>query len=338
MPNPTLFADAVFEGGGVKGIGLVGAVHETMKHGYEFKNVAGTSAGAIVAALVAAGYTGDEMREIMLDLDYNKFKQKDPLDRIPLFGPLTSLIFEKGIYEATYVEEWLRDLLAKKDVHTFSDLVAPDEEPDSKYHYRLQVIASDCTLGRMVVLPQDIARYGLNPDDLDVAFAVRMSASIPIFFEPVVLQDFVRRRKSYIVDGGVLSNFPVQLFDDGTDDPPWPTFGFKLVDPKACPEHEITGPVSMLMALVSTMMEAHDARYIETCNFVRSMVVDTLDVATTDFDISRARSEALYQSGIAAAKKFFETWDFDAYKAMYRCKEPVHRTELLHAQMQPVVH
>ena len=49
-------ADAVFEGGGVKGIGLVGAVSEIEKAGYTFENLAGTSAGAIVASLLAVGY------------------------------------------------------------------------------------------------------------------------------------------------------------------------------------------------------------------------------------------------------------------------------------------
>jgi len=50
-----LKTDAVFEGGGVKGIGLVGAVNEIEKAGYEFENLAGASAGAIVASLLAAG-------------------------------------------------------------------------------------------------------------------------------------------------------------------------------------------------------------------------------------------------------------------------------------------
>ncbi len=49
----TLKCDAVFEGGGVKGIGLVGAISEIEKAGYGFENLAGTSAGAIVASLLS---------------------------------------------------------------------------------------------------------------------------------------------------------------------------------------------------------------------------------------------------------------------------------------------
>jgi NTE family protein len=66
------------------------------------------------------------------------------------------------------------------------------------------------------------------------------------------------------------------------------------------------------------MMEAHDARYIEDENFVRTIPIPTLGIKTTEFDISRERSEALYQSGRKAAEKFFAKWNFDAYVAKYR--------------------
>ncbi len=63
-------ADAVFEGGGVKGIGLVGAVSEIEKAGYEFENMAGTSAGAIVAAMMAVGYSAGEIKKELEKLNY----------------------------------------------------------------------------------------------------------------------------------------------------------------------------------------------------------------------------------------------------------------------------
>jgi NTE family protein len=76
MPDRPVKCDAVFEGGGVKGVGLVGAVAVTEAKGYELVNVAGTSAGAIIAALVAAGYHADELREIIATLDYAKFRDQ----------------------------------------------------------------------------------------------------------------------------------------------------------------------------------------------------------------------------------------------------------------------
>ena len=68
--------DAVFEGGGVLGIGLVGAAKAIEAAGYEFSRLAGSSAGAIVAALLAAGYNCDEIENEIKQLDYTKFRQK----------------------------------------------------------------------------------------------------------------------------------------------------------------------------------------------------------------------------------------------------------------------
>lgn len=321
--------DAVFEGGGVKGIGLVGAVAVTEEQGYEFENVAGTSAGAIVAALVASGYRGPDLKKILNDLDYTKLMDKGTLDRIPGIGPVLSIGFEKGIYEGKYFERWLRDLLKKAPngpVRSFRDLVMAEYADDPRYRYRLRVVAADISRGKLLVLPQDITEYGRSPDDLDVAWAVRMSMSIPYFYEPVRLQRS-DGAASFIVDGGILSNFPVWLFDDGTGDPPWPTFGYKLVEPKAGAARSIKGPFSLFAAMFATMMEAHDALYMKDCDFARTVPIPTLGIRTTDFDLTGQQRNALYRSGADAATDFFKKWRFDKWKASYRRREPPARRE-----------
>jgi len=319
-----LLADAVFEGGGVKGIGLVGAVAVAEERGYRWLNVAGTSAGAIVAALVAAGYSAAEMKEIMTELDYNRFKDASVLDKVPLVGPAVSLILEKGIYEGNFFQDWMRGLLREKGVETFNDLIIKEYQSDERYRFKLRVIASDISRGRLLVLPQDIVDFGIRPEDLDVADAVRMSMSIPFFYEPVELRNTKTDEVSYIVDGGLLSNFPVWLFDAEGSTPEWPTFGFKLVEPEEELQvpHRVRGPISLLAALFSTMMEAHDKRYIKDEHFVRTIPIPTLGVGTTEFDISREKSEALYQSGRQAAEKFLATWNFAEYVAKYRSGKP----------------
>ena len=106
----------------------------------------------------------------------------------------------------------------------------------------------------------------MDPDELEIAAAVRMSMSIPIFFDPVVYHD---PRKPHdqrlIVDGGLLSNFPVWLFDTPADHVPrWPTFGLLLVAPNQQaplvagdePERTDEGKVSILGFLLA--IGAHD--------------------------------------------------------------------------------
>ncbi|MHB8170788.1 MAG: patatin-like phospholipase family protein [Thermincolia bacterium] len=312
-------ADVVFEGGGVKAIALVGALVLAERLGYRWVNVAGTSAGALVGALVAAGYTAREIKKLIDELDFTNFCDKAILDRIPIMGPLLSIGLEMGLYEGKYLEDWVGEKLAAKGVKTFGDLVMDEFTHDRRFRYKLQVIAADVSRGQMLVLPGDIVAYGIRPDHLEVARAVRMSNSLPFFFEPVIqaYQQKGQEEFSYIVDGAILSNFPVWLFDTDRK-PPWPTFGFKLVGANEGKPHRIHGPVSFLEAMFSTMLNAHDAHHIEKASFVRTISIPTYGIRTTDFHLSRSDRRRLYQSGQSAAQKFFTHWDFQGYVKKYR--------------------
>jgi NTE family protein len=321
MTQTQLRVDGVFEGGGVKGIALVGAASQIEAAGYEFVNLAGTSAGAIVATLLAAGYSAAEVKQIINGINFSTFEDPNLIGRIPYVGALVDEIFNKGLYKGDVFLNLMRDLLAKKGIHTFRDLIRPEFAGDDRYRFKVRLVASDISSGRMLVLPQDVRDYGIAPEDLEVALAMRMSMSIPFFFEPVKLKD------SYIVDGGLLSNFPVELFDSAGV-PEWPTFGFKLVvsgqaDPTHLVQHPISGPISELAALFFTAMEAHDAYYLSNDKFVRTITIDSLDIGSTDFNLTPAQKEALYQSGVNAAKTFLAHWDFQKYIAQYRSGQPL---------------
>ena len=324
-------ADAVFEGGGVKGIGLVGAVSVMEKAGYAFENLAGTSAGAIIAALLAVGYKAAQIKQELEQLNYNDFKDEGLLDKIGFIGKGLSLGFEYGIYEGDYFENWLERLLSNAEKTTFGDIIIPDST-EEKYKYKLQVIISDITDRRLLVLPHDLKFFGLDPDQFSISRAVRMSMSIPVFFEPVKLQDG-SGRTHFIVDGGLLSNYPVWLLDDNSKNPPWPTFGFKLVEPdkrklKGIDRNPINNPISFLKALAGTMMDAHDNFHISRTkgDFERTIGIPTViklkgvekEIKTTDFDITQEESRALFKNGEKTAKEFLGKWDFEKWKKKYR--------------------
>ncbi len=323
-------ADAVFEGGGVKGIGLVGAVSEIENAGYTFENLAGTSAGAIVAGLLAVGYTASEIKSEMERLDYNRFKDEELLDKMGFVGKGLSICREYGIYEGEYFESWFEGLLEAKGKTTFGDIKL--DYPEDKYKYKFQAIAADLSDRRLLVLPGDLKYFNLDPDQFRISRAVRMSMSIPIFFEPIKLSD-TSGREHYIVDGGILSNYPIWLLDDGSHKPPWPTFGFKLVERdkralKKADRNPIKDLIEYLKALGGTMIDAHDNYHISNSkgDFERTVGIPTVvtingaevEIKTTDFDITREESEALYQNGAAAAKDFLATWDFDTWVDKYR--------------------
>ncbi|MGH7289950.1 MAG: patatin-like phospholipase family protein, partial [Myxococcota bacterium] len=205
--------DLVLSGGGVKGVGLVGAIVGLLDAGYQPQRISGTSAGSIVGAIVAAAahtgaLTGSQVKELALQLDYRKFLDPGPVERVPLVGPSLALLRGSGIYRGDYAHEWVRRQLADLGVTTFADLAIDDDELPPEQRYRLVVTVADVTRGQLVRLPWDYRRvYGLDPDEQLVADAVRASMSIPFFFRPVSLTSSAGRT-STLVDGGLLSNFP----------------------------------------------------------------------------------------------------------------------------------
>jgi NTE family protein len=342
MATEKKLVDLVLEGGGVKGIGLAGAYEALAARGYEPANVAGTSAGAIAAALIAAGYTPAELREEILGLDYRQFQDTGWEDKLPVIDRTASILLDLGIYEGARFHEWISERLERKGVRTFADLVRDPDEEDLRYRYKLHVIVSDVTERALLVLPRDAAKLGLDPDTLSVADAIRMSMSIPIFFEPVRHQNPKTDQEHILVDGGMLSNFPVWLFDCRDGVPDWPTFGLLLVEPKPQEhlgkridpprrERGVSALLDYLKSLAQTMMAAHDRLYLEQSVFARTIPIPTLGIGTTEFDLEADRAEALYQSGVKAADDFLATWDWEAYLTEFRSgrREPSRRDALV---------
>lgn len=314
-------ADLVLEGGGVKGIGLVGACSVLSDAGYRIRRVAGTSAGAIVGALLAAGMTPQQMQDLMQTLDYRQFKDEGLLDRFGPLGKLGSLLGEKGIYEGKALHRWIDELLQAQGVRTFGDLKITDDAdtalPAGK-SYGLVVMVSDVTRGRLMRLPWDYHLYGLDPDTQPVADAVRASMSIPFFYEPVRLEARLENGKKticYQVDGGMLSNFPVWVFDRTDENPPrWPTFGVKLSArrPMDVERFDVKEPLGFTRALIGTLTSFHDRIHIEDPSVVdRTIFVDTNEVKATNFDIDELTQQTLFANGRTAAEKFLKTWNFE---------------------------
>jgi NTE family protein len=298
--------NAVFEGGGVKGIALAGAVAELERRCIAVRRMAGTSSGSIIASFLAAGFTAGEIEDTIKRTPFRSFLKRGRAFGIPPVGPLSRLLWKKGLYSGDAIEQWIREALMTKGIRTFNDL------PIGK----LTVIASDITNGKLLVLPGDIAHYGIDPMRLEVARAVRMSTSIPYFFDPVILRQSVRNpdrpsvnQFAYIVDGALLSNFPLWLFDGkGGAADRIPTIGFQLVGKNDNEPRKIRGPLSMLQAIFETMLEAHDERYIEKHNRLRTVKIPTLGVRNTQFDLSEEWSGKLFNSGRERTAAFFDEY------------------------------
>jgi NTE family protein len=243
--------DTVFEGGGARGLVFVGALRVLEEYGYAHRKVIGASAGAIAAALVAAGYSSSEFAAASMERlpdgraqfamfrdtpAVNSFEQRDidgsltrellALLRMPLIGEhaasrvvelflyspiyrhLFSLLERGGLFAGEGFLSWFRGKLNAGGRH-FGDLTLREMFVRTNVH--LSVVASDLTEDEMLVLNHYTA------PDCPVSWAVRMSVSIPLFWQEV------RWRKGWgtymnrditdhvIVDGGLMSNFPLDL-------------------------------------------------------------------------------------------------------------------------------
>lgn len=307
-------ADAVFEGGGMRGIGIIGALTYLEARNYQWQRVAGTSVGAVIAALIAAGYTSKELKDILSELDFRDFLDKSGLQRLPVLGKALGFFIEKGIYSGEYVEHWINKLLKAKGIRKFRDVTVNGE-------CRLKIIASDITKRRILILPDHLPEYGINPAKFSIAKAVRMSISIPFYFKPV--QFAHRDGISYIVDGAVCCNFPINIFDVAGP-PRWPTIGFKFDGPEISNTKQgKTDPISFLFDIANTLSAEKNREWLKDENLVRTILIPTEEVRPTDFNISKRKTVSLFKAGYKSASNFHKDWDFEEYTRKYRSPELV---------------
>ncbi|MEO8814071.1 MAG: patatin-like phospholipase family protein [Mycobacterium sp.] len=329
-----LTADLVLSGGGIKFIGLVGAVVALMEAGYSVERVSGVSCGSVVGAILAAAsqgnqLTGAELKELALSVPLSKWRDAGP---VPVLGPLWGLVRDTGLYRGDFAHDWIRSELKNLGVSTWGDLAYSGDNLLSERRYKAVVSVTDVTTGQLVRLPWDYRGvYGLDPDEQPVADAVRASMAIPFFYRPVTLTS-AGGRKFTLVDGGVLSNFPIDTFDrpDGRA-PLWPTFGVTVVPElsggasgfgeiiPALKPLRMFGPSALLESLITTMLVGHDQTYLNApWVSVRAIRVNSTDVGVLDFGAPRSRLEKLCDNGYTAAAEFLSTWDWSAYLERFR--------------------
>ncbi|MBM7660879.1 NTE family protein [Bacillus mesophilus] len=291
--------DGVFSGGGIKGYALIGAIQAIEDRGHTFVRMAGTSAGSILAAFLAVGYRGTEIQELMEEVDLQKFMDPRNTWFPEAFTKWILLYWRLGLYKGEELEKWIEDKLLAKNVRVFSDL--PPE--------RLRIVASDITNGRMIVFPDDLSRYGYEPGDFPIAKALRMSAGIPYFFEPVKLGK--KKDSPFIVDGALLSNFPLWLFQETRNENKRPLLGIQLsphVNKRE--KNQIKNSIDLFKALFETMMDAHDLRYVSRSVEQNIIFIPVNQTYAREFSLNIEQKTELIQAGYKKAEVFLKNWSY----------------------------
>ena len=360
--------DLVFEGGGAKGMVFVGACEEFFRRGHSFDRLLGTSAGAITATLLAAGYSPQEMLTALVEKDGAKsvfagfMEQPPPLadDEIRGSAILRLLNGVDFTFLPDFAEKKLHEALVRALARSgsFRHVIALVERggwfvadrfvswlttkldqgswKDGQRHFsamsleqffattgvELSLVASDTDDGRLLVLNHRTA------PQCPVVWAVRMSMSIPFVWNEVIWQPswgtYLDRNVAghAIVDGGLLSNFPIELF---ISDAPQMV---KLMGPKK--DSRVLGmlideklpvtkgllvrvdikpgelrTVQRLMKLADTATGAHDKMVIEEYEHLVARL-PAAGYGTTEFDMSDERRDALVNIGREAMALYLD--------------------------------
>ena len=328
------FRNLVFEGGGVKGIAYLGVLDVLKEREIisGIERIGGTSAGAINAILLGLGFTSKETRDILWSLDFKSFMDAS-------WGVIRNterLIEEFGWYKGDFFRDWIGKLIREKTGNsesTFADIEAMKEKRKFKSLYFMGTNLS--TSFSEVFSAEHTPRAC-------VADAVRISMSIPLFFASKR-----STRGDVYVDGGLLDNYPVKLFDRkkyvhsqnfretayykatnkqlaALERPVSnyvynkETLGFRLDtkeeivvfrDHAEPPHKKIDDFFSYTWALIHTVLEAQLSAHLHSDDWARTVYIDTLGVSTTDFDLSDPKKKALVKSGKTGALEYFKWYD-----------------------------
>lgn len=328
------FRNLVLEGGGVKGIAYIGALEvlDEREITPEIQRIGGTSAGAINAILLGLGFTSQETKDILWSLDFNDFMDES----WGVIRDTKRLINEFGWYKGDHFRNWIGKLIKQKTGNsesTFADIEAMKDKRNFKSLYFMGTNLS--TSFSEIFSAEHTPR-------ICVADAVRISMSIPLFFA-------AKRsiRDDVYVDGGVLNNYPIKLFDrkkylkskNYTETEYYKkinlqmadskraisnyvynkeTFGFRLDskeeiavfrDHAEPANKKVDDFFGYTWALIHTVLEGQQSTHLHGDDWIRTIYIDTIGVGTTDFDLSDAKKESLVKSGKEGALKYFEWYD-----------------------------
>ncbi len=204
----------VLEGGGVRGLAYAGALNTLEEKGVlkHIEKVAGSSAGSIAALMISVGYTTKEIDSIMFELPVQQFND----GRYGVVGKYNRIKSDFGIYKGEYFEKWLQQLVKFKTGNadlTFKDL--HNLALQNNIYKELYCTATNISKQQLEIFSVE------KTPDMPIALAVRISGSIPLYYEPIALDNEYKKinRKdsttfiNYFVDGGMLCNYPISIFD-----------------------------------------------------------------------------------------------------------------------------
>lgn len=293
-----MYRNIAVKGGGIKGVAYVGSLEVLEQNGAlnDLERCGGTSAGALLACMLSLNYSASEVRDLMLTLDFNKFKN----GRNPL-----RIFTRYGLYTGNYILDYVHGIMKQSKYKfragaTFADM--------RKAGCRdLYVFACNVNSQQAVEFSADAT------PDVSVAGAVRASMSIPFYFKAYRFKGKSHDNHLY-VDGGTVYNYPLSFFDSERFNPGGEinpeSLGLYLYGPDARPPKDLKYFEARYFArqLFESMLDAQDILVrADELLLKRSILIDDLNYSATDFDLTPQDMDKLIQSGRDAANSFLQS-------------------------------
>lgn len=253
-----------------------------------------------------------------------------------------------GLNPGTYFEDWITRELNKNNIHTINDLMelrkilpeglkyTVDNSEVTNIEAKLAIITSDITTHTKAEFPKMKELYWENSDMVSPAKLVRASMSIPYFFEPLTVNNIPNKGEenntnwknfaSYsgpvppsvkFVDGGMLSNFPIDVFHrKDASTPRMPTFGARLSTYRE-KYSETDSTMGMSMAMISTMRQIHDYDFLlknPDFKLLICRIKADKDFNWLDFNMTKAQQIDLFILGAEKALEFLKGFNWSDYK------------------------
>ncbi len=322
------YKNLVLEGGGIKGLAYAGVFSVLEDNGvlHNIEKVAGTSAGSIAGLMVSIGYNASEIDSVMMELPVQKFND----GKGGVVGKYRRFKKGYGVYKGKVFEKWLQSLVEHKTGNpllTFAQL----HELHLKNNFYKDFYCTGTNLSKQRL---EIFSHVHTPD-MPLAQAARISGGIPLYFEPVALDNQLQKIKkndtlsfvNYYVDGGMLSNYPISIFDtceDGNNNPLFcnelrfnsQTIGIKMERPQqidslrnnsiAIPAYEINKLSQYITAFSNLIMETLSRKYPGLENEKgRTIYVSQGNISSKIRKTKEQDKLLLYENGVKAATDFF---------------------------------
>lgn len=302
----------VFEGGGIKGIAYAGAISVLEENNLlnQVENVAGASVGSIAALLVGLGYDSKTLLKIMNNLNFENLKDSK---RYTILGKTYDLLNYYGLYEGDVIKQWFEDEIRTalgNSEATFEDLHAKILENKasnncSRCFREMYFVGTNLSTRHY-----EIFSFYHTPK-MKLSDAVRISLSIPMFFKAIPYGE----KNDLYVDGGVLHNYPIDLFDAGREQND-ETLGFRLDPPDeiAALRHGQTThkPIDSVqcygLAMYEALLGTQNTHFRFQEEEFRTIFINTLNVGTTQFDIDQERKNKLVEQGEIATREFIKKY------------------------------